>query len=87
MVTGKEANGGDPIMMPRSVVHLEAPIGSSTFDIFTENMDAIQLLGCAEMLHSLGMMALAADHASQMTQHDKPQINHHGGLHLPGRSS
>jgi hypothetical protein len=45
----------------RAIIHAEADVGSSIFDLRTENCDAIQLLGLAEALHAHGMAALAAD--------------------------
>lgn len=49
---------------PISTVFAKAEIGSSIFNIETENCDAIQLLGIAEVLHAHGMAALAADMAA-----------------------
>lgn len=49
------------IDQPKSIIHAEAQIGSSIFNITTENCDAIQLLGIAEAIHGYGMAALAAD--------------------------
>lgn len=51
----------------KSIIHCEADIGSSIFNITTQDCDAVQLLGLAQVLHAHGMAALAADmsHASQ----------------------
>ena len=60
---------------PRTILHAEAELGSSVFDIRTENCDAVQLLGMAEVLHALGMQALAANQTQQMSQHGDAQRN------------
>lgn len=62
------------LVVPKSLIHAEASIGSSVFDITTENCDAVQLLGMSEVFHALGMQALAANQ-SQMRQHDAPVAN------------
>ena len=43
----------------KSVIRLTAPLGSSQFEITTENCDPVQLLGAAEIIRMLGMEAFA----------------------------
>lgn len=75
---------------PTAVIHLEAALGSSLFAINIENCDAIQLLGCAEMLHAQGLMALAGEmaKASQDQKPKSPIVVAPGPLrdHLPKRN-
>jgi hypothetical protein len=53
------SNDQESVAEPRTVIHIEAAIGSSIFDFHIENADAIQLLGVAEALHAHGNVALA----------------------------
>lgn len=68
---------------PKAVIHLEADLGSSIFDIHIENCDPIQLLGCAEMLHAQGMMALAGQQAAQAQMDNRNRLV--TADHLPPR--
>jgi len=57
---------------PRTIIHIEAEIGSSLFDFRIENADAIQLLGVAEALHAHGNVALAQ--ATTQTTHSPLEV-------------
>ncbi len=50
---------GQETETPRTIIHIEAEVGSSIFDFHIENADPIQILGVAEALHAHGNVALA----------------------------
>ena len=55
-----------PAQEPRSVIHLEAEVGSSKFEISTNNCDPLQLFGAAKVLEMLGMELFADIRAQQI---------------------
>lgn len=61
-----------PETIPMSLILLRAPVGSSQFEITTENCDPLQLFGAAEIIRIVGMQAFAAAQgasvAAQMEQ-------------------
>jgi hypothetical protein len=58
---------------PQSVIYLHADLGMSTFEITTENCNALQLFGAAEVLRCLGMEAMADERAAAMLPRIAPQ--------------
>lgn len=44
---------------PRTIIHLEADLGSSSFAVATENCDPVQLFGAGKLLELLGMEGFA----------------------------
>jgi len=57
----------------RAIVHAEADIGSSMFNLETVNCDGLQLLGLAEVIRAHGMAALAMD--MQAASHRRSPID------------
>ena len=58
----------------RSIIHLQTAIGSSQFEITTENCDAVQLFGAAEVLRHLGMEAFAEARGAAIAAHQRKLV-------------
>ncbi len=66
----------------RTIVHIEAEMGSSIFDVHMENCDPAQLFAIAGIIETNARVALAGQMAEQEARHRRgsPLVSLEGGV-------